>query len=92
MNERWFKKKYLVYELGQCEQGSEGLSAYYGYAICTGDTIEEVMEDYKKQVNELYGQNIHPKNTPNGWTNYYRLAYNELPDVIYGHTKKLNIE
>lgn len=92
MGDRWFKKKYLVYELGQCEQGSEGLSTYYGYAICTGDTIEEVMEDYKQQVKELYGTDCNPINTPYGWTNYYRLAYNELPDTIHGYTKKLNIE
>lgn len=92
MNDRWFKKKYLVYELGQCEQGSEGLSSYFGYAICLGNTIEEVMADYKRQVKELYNVDANPKQDDYGWYNYYRLAYNELPDTVFGGAKKLEIK
>lgn len=91
IKERWWAKKYLVYELGQPEMGTEGGANYYGYAICVGNTIEEVMEDYKNQVKELYGVESNPKQDEYGWYNYYRLEYNELPDYMYGGAKKLNI-
>lgn len=88
----WFEgNKYLVYQTGACEMGSEGSASYYGYAICEGSTEEEIMECYKKQRNLLYGIDINPEKYDGKWYDYYEIVYNILPMTSVGDAKKLII-
>jgi len=90
-NKRWFSKKYLVYEIGTPEMGSEGGASYYYYAVCEGSTEEEIMKDYSIQVKNIYNVNINPVKNEDYWSDYYKIVYNELPNSIMGSATKLEI-
>lgn len=44
---------YFAYTLITCEMGSEGESGWDGYCICRGNTINEVIDDYSRQVGQI---------------------------------------
>jgi len=87
-----YKEKYLVYILGTPEMGTEGWTQYFYYALTQGNTIEEVMADYKKNVKLLYDVDVNPKLHTNGkWYSYYEITYNKLPHDVKGTCNQLNI-
>ena len=92
MNQRNGKKKYLVYQLGQCEMGSGGRSNYYYYAVAEGDTEEEIMKSWAENVKLLYGVELNPKKRDDGkWEDYYLVVFNELLSSVSGGATKLCI-
>lgn len=92
-NSRYFAKPYLVYLVTECEMGSEGQSGWIYYAICHGNTDEEIYNDWIEQCKTLYGVDLSSDlKCYNGhWSCYYDLAKNELPVSIYGHAQPLFI-
>jgi len=46
------KSKYLGYTLVNQEMGSDGYGEYCNYAICEGNTPEEVVRDWCKKVSD----------------------------------------
>lgn len=103
----WIKrakqKSFLVYLVSDCEMGSEGWSGWMYYAICHGDTEEDLYADWIEQCKNIYGVDLskdikhHTGLNEDGteydyWTCYYQLAKNELPDNVYGRSEPLVIE
>lgn len=86
---------YLVYLLDECQMGSEGWSGWMYYAVCHGDTDEELYKDWVKQVNHLYGvdlsEDLHCENGV--WYSWaLKLEKHELPARVLGNSQRLNIE
>lgn len=87
-----YRETYLVYILGTPEMGAEGWTQYFYYALAQGNTIEEVMADYKNQVKLMYNVDVNPELHKNGkWYSYYEIAYNKLPYEVKGECNQLNI-
>lgn len=103
----WIKrteqKSFLVYLVSDCEMGSEGWSGWMYYAVCHGDTEEELYADWVEQCKNIYGVDLSEDIKHNSgfnkdgsqydyWSCHYRLVKSELPDSVYGHSKPLVIE
>lgn len=55
------KNKYLVYQIGTPEMGTEGSSSRSFFCVAEGDTKEEVIENWVENVEKLYGIRLNPK-------------------------------
>lgn len=79
----YHKKKYLVYQVGSCEMGSEGSSARYFFCVAEGNTKEEVIENWCDNVEKLYGTRPNPKYNEKMccYYDYYPIYMNRLIDV-----------
>lgn len=74
------KPQYLVYQVGSCEQGSEGASSRYFACIAEGDTKSEVIQNWVENVELLYGIKPHPQYNKKSdtYTDYYPIYMNRL--------------
>lgn len=45
----YYGNRYLVYDIGYGEQGSEARYSIYRYYLCEGDTEEEAVKDWLRQ-------------------------------------------
>ena len=84
--------KYLVYQAGTCEMGSEGFSSYYYFCVAQGNTEEEIIMNWAENVEKLYGVKINPKKWHNGkWYDYYPILMEKLPESMYGRAGHIEI-
>ena len=76
------KPKYLVYQVGSCEMGSEGASSRYFFCVAEGDTKEEVIQNWVENVELLYGHKPNPKynEESDSYYDYYPIYMNKLVD------------
>lgn len=76
------KPQYLVYQVGSCEQGSEGASSRYFACIAEGDTKSEIIQNWVENVELLYGVRPDPQYNEeyDTYTNYYPIYMNRLID------------
>ena len=91
------KKTYLVYQVGSCEQGSDGWSSRYFPCVAQGNTPEEIVHNWIDNVKLLYGVDLSNELHINEDTKYisihcYKFCMNELKESIYGDSQELNIE
>lgn len=88
------KKTYLVYQVGTCEMGSEGVSSIHHPCIAQGDTKKEVIENYIDNVEALYGYRLNPKyiEESDTYVDYYPIDMRELILSVYGDIQGFNIE
>ena len=87
-------KRWLVYLLAPCEQGSEGFSGWAYHSIADGNTDEEIYNNWIKNVKKIYDVDLSSslKCTDGFWSCYYPLCKNELPMEVYGHAEPLYVE
>lgn len=95
------KTHWLVYSVSCCEQGTEGWSGYQHYAVVSGDTDEEIYNNYAEEVKRLYDVDISEylecrKRTVGGkevseWYAYYPIRKTKLPEDVYGHSKYVEV-
>lgn len=88
------KKTYLVYQVGSCEQGSDGWSSRYFPCVAQGNTKEEVINNWVENVKTLYGVSISPKYNAKSDSYYddYGIYMNELILDVYGDVEPYKIE
>jgi hypothetical protein len=104
----WIKrteqKSFLVYLVSDCEMGSEGWSGWMYYAVCHGDTEEELYADWVEQCKKTYTVLIYPKILSITQV-LTKMEANMIigraiidwqkanfPDSVYGHSRPLVIE
>lgn len=86
------KKMYLVYQVGACEIGSEGQSSMHHVCVATGNTEDEVIENYIENVKRLYGYKLNPiKNEYGIWQDYYIIQMTEIKQSVYGHVEDYEV-
>lgn len=80
------KQKYLVYQVGSTEMGSEGASSRYFFCVAEGNTKEEVIQNWVENVELLYGHKPEPKynEKSDSYYDYYPIYMNRLVDS-YGY-------
>lgn len=84
------KQAYLCYIVGTCEMGSEGWSSMMYPMVCYGNTDEEILSDYRANLQSLYGKDIIGDVTygPNGEVcSYYPIHKVLIPCHVYGDVK-----
>ena len=82
------QKKWLVYQVGTFEMGSEGWSSMHHVCVAEGNTPKEVIENYVENVRLLYGYELNPKLVgENIWWDYYRIAMTEIKTSVFGNVE-----
>jgi len=86
------KPLWLVYQLGEQEQGSECWSSYWHYCIAEGEDKEEAILNWAKNIKVLYNVELYPKiNRLGYWESYYPIVATKLPTNVFGETRPLEI-
>lgn len=86
------KDLYLVYYVGQCEMGSDGYSSMINVCVASGNTEDEVVENYKENVKRLYGYDIHPTKTDSGqFVDYCPIKMVKIDREAYGHVRDYEV-
>lgn len=89
------KKSWLVYLVGSCEMGSEGNSSILYPCVCYGDTDEEILQSYLKNIKNLYQNDFMEKNISynkfGDVFSYYPMHKVYLPRSVYGRVQDYTI-
>lgn len=74
------KNKYLVYQVGSCEMGSEGASSRYYFCVAEGNNKDDIIENWCDNVEKLYGVRPNPKydDKTDRYYDYYPIYMNRL--------------
>ena len=87
-------KTYLVYQLIDCEMGSEGWSYKTYLCVAQGNTKHEVVKNWVENVKALYGVDLHPKynSTTKTYSDYYPIVMTPLITEAYGRATPYRID
>lgn len=88
------KPQYLVYQVGSCQQGSEGASSRYFACVAEGNTKAEIIRNWAENVELLYGIKPNPRHNVQSdtYTDYYPICMNRLIDSYeYAQAKEIAI-
>lgn len=87
------KKTYLVYQVGSCEQGSEGWSSRYFCCVAQGNTKKEIIDNWVENVKTLYGHTPNPTyyESTDTYVDYYPIYMNELVQSVYGNVQPYDV-
>lgn len=87
-------KTYLVYQLIDCEMGSDGRSYKAYLCVAQGNSKHEVIKNWVENVKALYGEEVTPtyNSVTKTYSDYYPIVMTPLITEAYGRATPYRID